>query len=228
MQLTAVLFLSLSTFAIASIGIECDYKLVKLTLSECETSGLEVSNDNETVSSISGTLGAIVSYKKIKTFKVTSSPLLEYFPKGVDSFFPNLETLIITGTGLKQLTADDIKFFPNLTTLDLSGNRLEEIDAEAFKFNEKLETINLSGNKLTKAVFDFEFLKNLKTINLYGNKCINEAAENPAGLKKIQDVLEENCSKGSSRGFFFTFLLVLLAAAVFLIMLFGCMKWITK
>lgn len=229
MPLVAVLFFNLSTFVIASISIECDYKLVRLVLSECETSGLEVKNANETVTTISGTLGAIVSYKKIKTFKVNSSPLLQYFPGGLEKFFPNVETLVITQTGLKQLTADDIKIFPNLTTLDLSDNQLEEIDAEAFKFNEKLETINLSGNKLKKADIDFEFLKNLKTINLYNNDCINEAAEDPSGLQKIRTILDENCSKSSSKhGFFLTFLMVLLAAALFVILLVSCMKWITN
>lgn len=183
---------------------------------------------NDTVTKISGTLGAIVSYKKIKTFKVEASPLLEYFPRGLENFFPNLETLVITQTGLKYFTADDIKVFPNLTSLFLNGNQLEEIYAKTFEFNEKLETIDLSANKLSNVGFNFfKFLKNLKSINLSNNVCINERAQNSDELKKVKIILNENCLKRiSNYGLYFSIFLLLLATLFFVVLLFTCFKWI--
>lgn len=224
------MLVSVASCIAASIRIDCNYKLVNFVLSECETSGLEVKNVNDTVTSISGTLGAIVSYKKIRTLKIDASPSLEYFPQGIEKFFPNLETLIITQSGLKQINAEDIKVFPNLTTLDLSGNQLEEINAKVFEFNDKIEAVNLSNNKLTNVGFDFlKFLKNLKTINLTNNACINETAVEPSDLKKIKVNLTENCLRRSSNyGLYFSFFLIILVAGFFLVMLISCIKWIVN
>lgn len=221
----ATFALHLSTFLTESLKIECSYRLIDYKLAECDTNSLEVKNRNESVTGISGLLSGVVDYGNIKIFKVEASPLLEYFPPGIEKFFPNLEKLVIKQTGLKELTQDDLKNFPKLKSLDVRDNQLEKLNASTFQLNEKIEELNLSGNKLTNLGSDFlKHLKNVTKIDMSGNSCINQTANDEIEMKRLRIKLAENCSGQAGMFGFSTFLLMCLFAVLFGVLLVSCIK----
>lgn len=197
-----------------------DYKLA-----ECDTNSLDVKNRNESVTSVSGLLSGVVDYDNIKIFKVEASPLLEFFPSGLEKFFPNLEKLVIRQTGLRELSQDDLKNFPKLKSLDVSENQLEKLNGSTFQFNEKIEELNLSGNKLTSLGSDFlKHLKNVTKIDMSGNSCINQTASDELEMKRLRIKLAENCSGQAGNFGYSTFLLMSLFAILFGVLLVSCIK----
>lgn len=182
------------------------------------------------MTSVSGTLPAILNYKAIKILVINSSPNLSFLPNGLERFFADIETFEVSETGLTALTAADLEKFPDLTKLVFKENQIKVLDMKTFEFNQKIEEIDLSGNKLSQFSGDFlKFLPNLKKIDLSNNVCINETAENPLEILELRFKLSENCGgeislvKSS-----FSFFGVCLVAAMFLVALVAFIKFVIK
>lgn len=202
-------------------------------ISACITRDLEVKFQNETVSSVSGKLMDVLIYDSIRSLKIESSPLLEFFPKKNEKFFPNIEKLAITQTGLRIITGDDLKPFEKLKTLDLSENQLEELDAELFAFNEKIEEVDLSGNKLKHLGVHFlKFAGNLKTIDMSENICVSGSAKNFVELKILKIKMKENCPASEVKidkvKFSLNFVLISFAVMIFVAIVWNCIKFLAN
>lgn len=189
---------------------------------------LEVTDPNENVTSISGTLSSVINYDNITTFKVDSSPQLEYLPSGIEKFFPNLQEIVINETGLKVLSQNNLKRFPKLKTLVVRENQLEQLDTNVFEFNDGIEEIDLSGNKLNNLPANsFRVLKNLKKLDLTNNVCVNDTAQNPRELRKLKTKLSDSCVRThpiNAWSFTFNLLLVVLLSVLFVFLLIFCIK----
>lgn len=199
------IFLLILSFASTTLTlrINCDYVAKQSVISECVAYDLEVKHSNETVTSISGNLPGVIDYETIKTFRVKFSPLLEFIPSGIEKFFPNIEEIIISQSGLTNLTQDNLKNFSNLRSLILNNNKLEHLDSDVFEFNDKIEEIDLGENRIkVLRVESLKVLKNLKKIDLSNNQCINQTAENQLELKRLKIKLSENCSPSSPTSYF--------------------------
>lgn len=196
------MILSFATTAL-TLRINCDYVEHQSVISECVTYDLEVKYPNETVTSVSGNLPGVIDYERIKTFRVKFSPLLEFLPSGIEKFFPNIEKIRISHSGLTNLTQNNLKNFSNLRILILNNNKLEHLDSDVFEFNNKIEEIDLSENQLKDLrVESLKVLKNLKKLDLSNNACINQTAENQLELKRLKIKLSENCSPSSQTSYF--------------------------
>ena len=223
---------NLAVLLVSSVKLNCDYAAVNYIIRECTVRNLKVKHPNVTVTSISGTLSSVIDYNNITTFKVDSSPHLEFFPIGIEKFFPNIEEIEITDTGLKVLTQNDLKRFPKLKTLVAKENQLEHLDTNLFEFNDIIEEIDLSGNKLKHLPANsLRYLKNLKKLDLTDNICVNATAEGPRELRKLKSKLSDNCLRShpvSAWSFMFNLLLVLLVSVLFVLLLIFCIKRIAK
>lgn len=62
-------------------------------------------------------------------FLVTYNQNLDFVPKKIDSFFPNLQV----SCEFFSLSADDLKQFPNLIVFDVEGNKLVSVESDVFK-----------------------------------------------------------------------------------------------
>lgn len=186
---------------------------------------------NETVTSISGTLLDVVVYEKIKSLRIEQSPHLEYFPSGLEKFFPNLEKLVIAETGLKMLEKKDLEVFPALKTLLLNNNQLRRLNSDVFKANSELESINLSDNLLEYLGPDsLKSLANLKHLEMSNNACVNRTAQDSLEMKRLMIDLRENCSPSKSIGntIFFGFIGICFLAILFMALLVYCIKSVAK
>lgn len=214
-----------------SVRIDCEYFADTFAISECATSNMKVLNRNETVSSISGTLLGVVDYAKIKSMRIEQSPHLEYFPTGLEKFFPNLEKLVITETGLKILEKEDLEVFPALKTLLINNNQLQRLNSNIFESNSDLENINLSDNKLDHVGADaLKSLTKLKHVEMFNNVCINQTAQDDLEMKRLRISLRESCSSSKSIGnvVFFGFIGIFFLAILFMLVLVNVIKFIVK
>lgn len=228
----AFALLNLISF-ISALRINCDYVAVKNLISTCKTSDLEVSNPNETVTSMSGTLPGVLDYAKVTSFEIKSSPALEFLPRDIQKFFPNLEKISISNTGLKIITSDNLRNFTKLKSLILRNNKLNELDYELLKFNPNIEEIDLSGNDLKYLGKNIlKPLESLKKFDISNNICANETANNPSEIRKLKIKLNENCRHPQNDTSAFkssaSFVAVCLMAILLCVLLIRCLKFIVN
>lgn len=211
---------------VSAIRIECEYIEENFVITQCNTEALTVTQPNEAVTSISGTLSRVINYENIKVFQISDSPNLDFIPRGVEKFFPKLEQLIVTRTGLKHLRNDDLKHFLHLKVLDLSENQLEKLDANSLKYNQAIEKIDLSSNNIREVPKHFlKVTKHLKSVDMTNNICFNNTAGNLRELK----IMESKLSQCSSTDFgvleIFAYLAIIcLFAFLLIVVLVACIN----
>lgn len=123
-----------------------------------------------------------------------SEQTLNFIPKGLEKFFPNLEILHVHYSKLKSLTQSDLKQFPQLFDLSFHDNELTTLDSDLLKFNMKVRFINLNDNKLKKIGADFvkPLGRNFEQINIQGNPCIDDVYY-PDDIPELVNVLKTKC-----------------------------------
>lgn len=96
---------------------------------------------------------------------------LHSLPSKIETFFKNLEAIVINKSGLKEIQKKSLEPFKALRYLDLSKNAIENLEKDLFSSNENLQHLELSENKLTNLEEDlFKFNTELKIVNLEGNQ----------------------------------------------------------
>lgn len=97
---------------------------------------------------------------------------MHMIPENLNSIFPNLIALQITGTHLRHLSAVDLRPLPNMQALDFSGNEIETIRQSTFDHTPRLRIINLSMNDIRVIEGNpFARLSQLEWLSLAGNIC---------------------------------------------------------
>ncbi|KAG5666645.1 hypothetical protein PVAND_014661 [Polypedilum vanderplanki] len=88
---------------------------------------------------------------------------VNYFPVGLQKFFPNLIAISILSSHLKEIKQSDLFPFPQLKYLNLYDNDLRIIRNNLFEFTEHLEVIGLHYNDIKDVdLKTFDKLKKLK------------------------------------------------------------------
>lgn len=163
-SLMIILTLFSDTF---SFDLKC---LEKLYSEVCVVYDLEITSPDDTITSVDGNTDPSDYYLslQIKNQKVN------FIPKNIASFFPQLEELEISSSGLEWIEQVNIRELPNLKKLNLEKNKLEILEKDLFDFNTELETINISANQLKYVNKDiFYKLSNLRSVYLGQNTCTN-------------------------------------------------------
>jgi len=90
-------------------------------------------------------------------------------PKELTQKFPNLNSLSIINTNLKNLTKSDLVNYKNFKEFDFSNNQIEFLSGDLFEDFKELEKISFGGNKLTLVEPNIlDGLTKLKSVNLNG------------------------------------------------------------
>lgn len=153
---------------------------------------INITAPKETIDLVSN---QFVNMNEMKSFHVDSSPLCFYIPFGMEVMFNQLAVLIISHSGLKSVTNDDLKVFRHLRGLYLDDNELETLGENLFEFNTELQEISLSGNKLKNiAIGIFDSMPKLMKLELLRNPCIDKSVTNNVGLDSLIKDLKESCS----------------------------------
>lgn len=120
----------------------------------------------------------------------------DFFPKGLDKIFENLEIIIFGDCGMKTIGRTDLKPFPKLIWFSLFINQIEVIEEGLFDNNPNLKYISLRENKIHRIYpKTFDNLAYLVTLRLSGNKCINiNADENRQQVMELIRQVKLKCS----------------------------------
>ncbi|KAL7013373.1 hypothetical protein ACKWTF_015359 [Chironomus riparius] len=120
----------------------------------------------------------------------------QYFPKGLDKFFKNLNTISIYNGPLSELTQDDLRPYSKLENLYLYSNIIEVLEAGVFDNNKLLVTISLKNNRLVHVDENvFNNLNNLQFLFFELNPCLDKNIENnPFLIKAFIKLIYKNCT----------------------------------
>lgn len=180
-----------------SIDLQCDFIPVRNSMSVdvsgnlCGVSGLKISSTDDTITSVNGQSVPLTDVNIVHIFHQQ----INYFPKGLDKFFPNLEAIQLSYTPLKSIKQADVKpFGSKLKKFILGGNQIEDLDSDLFEFNSELRWIGFQENQLkTVGKNILKPLTKLQRAYFDDNKCIKKAALNANELPGLVLELEEKC-----------------------------------
>lgn len=113
--------------------------------------------------------------------------LLNEIPENVDNFFQNIKAIQLSHTGLKAISANDLKQFPHLTVLSITKNKLKALNGDVFKHTMNLKWISFFDNLIENVgVGLLTSLKDLEFADFRNNPCVNFRATSTDELRALK------------------------------------------
>lgn len=179
------------------MNIECEFKDANwyggVTLYSCFVSSASFTESLATINSFRGVHAEGKSDKDVQGIQF-SKAVVQYFPRGLDNFFPSLIGLSIHDCGLKKMHSYDFKELPKLEMLTIVyNNQLTSLPDELFVNMNNLKFIDLSQNKLK--IMSSKLLKPVMNnalifINFRNNEnidaCYNSSKAQPTLLHRLR------------------------------------------
>ncbi|KAG5676550.1 hypothetical protein PVAND_006375 [Polypedilum vanderplanki] len=126
----------------------------------------------------------------VQAIQITSNNL-NYIPRNVEEFLPNIVTMMLYKTNIKTISQADFRPFLKLEYLYLHENRIREVLEDFFKYNSKLKLLSLDKNEISYIdPFAFQNLKSLEFLNLKGNRCPLQNAYGHENVLKLIEKIE--------------------------------------
>lgn len=135
-----------------------------------------------------------------------SNTIVEYFPRNLQKFFPNMQIVTITRCGLKEISRDDLAGLKKVVVIDLRGNKLMALPDDLFVGMPKLSKINFNENQIEFASSKLlePIIKNgIENFKLQNNKSIDalyEKSNRRATLEKFMKTIDAKCQPPSQQG----------------------------
>jgi hypothetical protein len=193
----AILIPCLNVFFCHAFNLECEIKETSARSyfstvrsgKECDVTNLVLTSPNQQITSVNGISGSNAIRNDVTGFYVQLQTM-NYFPRGIEKFFPNIEAIYVQSCKLKAIKKEDLEKFTQLKELILHYNEIEELYDDLFVSNEKLLYIDLGHNKI-KFIGEktFESLKNLHILYLSSNQCINKYAA--YSVNRVREIINE-------------------------------------
>jgi Leucine-rich repeat (LRR) protein len=126
-----------------------------------------------------------------------------FFPQNMETFFKNIEDIVVSDSGLLEIEQADLMQFKKLKILNLQINDIIRLEAGLFDFNPDLESFTINYNKITFIQPNiFDHLTKLHTLNFYGNKCTKASAMgDKLGVRRVIKKLEKDCPTFTNKYF---------------------------
>lgn len=126
---------------------------------------------------------------------------LSFFPRGLQTIFPQLNAVQISYCGLKEITRDDLVGLENLEAIYLNSNLLTFLPSNLFENMTKLRRISFVGNKVEFVSSDLlkPIMNNrLDWVDFRKNKNINAfykpgKERSVATIEALMEIIETNC-----------------------------------
>jgi len=104
---------------------------------------------------------------------------LDFAPRGINIFYPNLESFVMLNAGSTELTSESLKGLTNLKMLDFAGNNISEVGPDLFVDNSLIELIYLENNPIRHIAYHvFDKLDQLRSLHFYSTDCTNSGVTN--------------------------------------------------
>lgn len=160
----------------------------------CETASLVITSPNQIITSVNGQVGSFYHSQMVEKLHINSRGL-QYMPKGLDQFFPDLEAIWIENSELKVIEQEDFKNFRNLKDLYMVNNKIEKLDSDLFQFNPELRAIQFNANKIKVIGRNIlSPLTKLDQADFSNNDCINKFAYEKKEFPELIAEMESKCA----------------------------------
>lgn len=159
----------------------------------CKVENLSITEPGVTITSVNGEIDTPFKANDIKLLFVEDRTV-NYFPLGLENFFPNLEGIQISDANLTSVSQVDLKPFPKLRRFFVNFNNIETLDDGLFDFNPELEDINFDNNKLKKISGNIlASLTKLKSAQFTDNVCVHKYAHKKEEIPVLVSIFIEKC-----------------------------------
>lgn len=188
--------------------INCDFTkglcTIYLGKYTCTVSSAAITKNNTRIKAFDGVHCPGRSNSDVAAIKFENT-IVEHFPRGLNKFFPNLESLFIRNCGLKTISRKDLIGLENLTGLSIFSNQLTSLPNDLFVNMPKLKNISFVGNnleaissKLFIPILDNEltyvdFRHNVNISSVYGASGIHSVNT----MEQLMEVIDSQCVKPS-------------------------------
>lgn len=192
-MLKKVLFSFILITSASALTFTCNFKFTTLDYT-CNDPTISFINDSEFLTEVNGKHLNKMNNLDVKNLFISGPKELTFFPKGIQNFFPNLNSIKFTKTGIISLNGDEFQAFPDLNLLDFSQNsKLERIPGNSFEFNPLITYIYFNQCNL-RFIGEglFSGLQNLLYLNVQDNFCVNDIGF--YDMSRVLGVIERNCS----------------------------------
>ncbi|XP_070504474.1 leucine-rich repeat-containing protein 70-like [Chironomus tepperi] len=181
-------------------NINCEYKYVYFKSLDYVYSCMVIrynpyiiSKDLTLIESVTGDHNNQKSNQDVMVFESINKKI-EYFPRGLEKFFPNLKGIFIKNGRLKEIQQSDFRGYSELLYIELNGNDIEVLEDGVFDFIPQIKIIWLSENKIIHVGENvFNNLNNL-VILYFKNTCtsINIQDFQSESIRTLKN-LKEKC-----------------------------------
>lgn len=163
------------------------YLKVRIDGSQFTAIDWKISDDDSTIKSMKSVDGHVASTSAVElliTFQQTC-----YLPTNLGEFFPSLEVLKVTSSGLFNVHSKIFENLSNLKTLQLKINELREIPHGTFDSLINLESLDLSFNRFESLETGlFEQQTKLQNLNLANNELKSFSIEHLPPKNAIEEL----------------------------------------
>lgn len=153
--------------------------------------------DNNVVTAVNGTHMSGKTNNDVQIFYVNDFTSLTFYPRGLETFFPNLIAIDFDRTNISILAGDELDSFSDLKWFRIAFNpNLRNIPSDFFANNLLLETLFIYANGiLSLGVNLLNNLSNLSFADFTLNNCTNNnaIATQPSQIANLIQKLRDDC-----------------------------------
>lgn len=178
-----------------AISVDCTFRHDNLGYC-CQVITIQItSRDDRNVTAVTGTHQGGMSNDRVSFFQ-SHDKTVNFMPRNLEQFFPNIEVIQIFSANLVEVTMDDFKpFGEKLKKIWFNKNEIAVVDADLFKYNPNLNFVAFYHTKVRHVENGaFDHLTRLTTLYFENNKCLNEnAIDNRLGVLTLINRIETHC-----------------------------------
>lgn len=179
--------------------LKCEFQLSRILkvkeIYKCKVQDLKIESAAVSITSTEGDQKANKSSGDVGIL-VIENQVCHFLPKDLDKHFPKIYHLDVNHSGLKVVTADDMKMFPQLQHLFMRNNQIEVLTHDLLHHNPLLTFVNFNQNRIK--IIDpstFDLLPQLVSLSLEGNICVDGFAMQDEALREFKAEITRNCSQ---------------------------------
>lgn len=153
----------------------------------CKSHGFTTTIDDRIITKIYGTHLLTRSSNDVEQLYIRGQDC-EFVPRGISKHFPNLQSLSMPHSKIKNLFNDDLSDLKKLKSVDFAYSKITRLDSNFFMSSKEIEIISFRRSYGLEIVGQLAFssLKKLKTLQLLETKCINsETINNRTEVKQL-------------------------------------------
>lgn len=198
--------MALHSSLVKSSTVECRFKTRSWQVGHLYTCFVDdretFANSRMHIEAVEGEHGSQKSNDNVKAINIEEHYSMKFFPQNLENFFKKLMMIRIVGSGLEEITENDLKGFQQLKFLYLTDNSMKTLNEHVFRSNRLLERIWLNNNKISSIHPNtFNGLTRLSKLNLGNNDCktaLGHTNTRPEVFAVISRIKAGECSTDDS------------------------------